>query len=274
MSGARGPDLALLEKELRDLGATAPRDVVVLAEIDSTSDELKRRLRAGAAGPGTLVIAETQTAGRGRLGRAWWSPPAGHLYASLAVAVPGPPDERVPLVPLAAGAAAADALAALDVRGVLLKWPNDLLRGGRKVGGILCEAPTVAETTVVIVGLGVNTGVSRFGGELARTAGCLGDEGSAARPERVAARWAIHLESLVSALVRCGPEPVVAAWKRCAEPFGRRVRAGDLEGTTEGLDARGRLLIRTGAGETIAISGGIVEDATPSTTLGAHRTPC
>jgi len=133
MIGARGPDLALLEKELRDLGATAPRDVVVLAEIDSTSDELKRRLRAGAAGPGTLVIAETQTAGRGRLGRAWWSPPAGHLYASLAVAVPGPPDERVPLVPLAAGAAAADALAALDVRGVLLKWPNDLLRGGRKV---------------------------------------------------------------------------------------------------------------------------------------------
>jgi BirA family transcriptional regulator, biotin operon repressor / biotin---[acetyl-CoA-carboxylase] ligase len=258
VSGTR-LDAALLRDALRQRSGRAARDVAVHAELDSTSSELVRRIAAGAAGPGSLVIAEAQTAGRGRLGRAWASPP-GNLYASLAVAVGGPPEERVPLVPLAAGVAAVDALAACGVSGVRLKWPNDLIRGGRKVGGVLCEAPALrGDRVTVVVGLGVNTGRAAFEGELAGTAGCLGG----ADPGPLIAVWVAGLEVWAERISSGEVEPLVAAWLDRAEPFGRRVRVDDREGTTVGLDAMGRLLVEVPSGEIVAVFGGIVEDAPP-----------
>lgn len=256
MSGP-GPDAAILRAALAPGPGRPERDVAVHDELDSTSSELLRRLAAGDAAPGSLVVARAQTAGRGRLGRAWVSPP-GNLYASLAVAVLGPAAERIPLVPLAAGVAAVDALAASGVPGILLKWPNDLLRGGRKVGGILCEAPAVrGPSNAVVVGLGVNTGVAEFDGELAGTAACLGG----ADPRPALASWVAGLEAWAERISSGEIGPLVAAWVARAEPFGRRVRTGDREGTTAGLDAAGRLLLETPSGEIVAVAGGIVEDA-------------
>jgi BirA family biotin operon repressor/biotin-[acetyl-CoA-carboxylase] ligase len=255
-----GVDGTRLRAALAASGSAPDRDVAVHAEIDSTSDELRRRLAAGAAAPGALVIAGAQSRGRGRLGRSWFSPDAGHLYASLAVAAPAPAPELVPLVPLAAGVAAVDALAANGFPGVLLKWPNDLRRGDRKVGGILCEAAR-ADAAVIVVGLGVNTGSSRFAGELARTAACLGDGADGPGPEPVAAAWVAALELWVARLVHGERAALVAAWVERAEPFGRRVRAAGAEGTTIGLDTGGRLLVRTDGGAIAAIPGGVVEDA-------------
>jgi BirA family transcriptional regulator, biotin operon repressor / biotin---[acetyl-CoA-carboxylase] ligase len=260
---APGIDEAALRAALGEAGSSGNRDVAVYAEIDSTSDELRRRLAAGVAGPGSIAIAGSQTRGRGRLGRSWFSPGDGHLYVSLGVAVPGPPSELVPLVPLAAGVSAVDALAESGAAGILLKWPNDLLRGGRKVGGILCEALSLGPgPAIIVVGLGANTGNSRFDGELARTAGCLdGGPGGGPRPETVAAVWVKAVERWVERLARGEREALVSAWIARAEPFGRRARASGIEGTTAGLDDRGRLLIRTDGGEIAAIPGGVVEDA-------------
>jgi BirA family biotin operon repressor/biotin-[acetyl-CoA-carboxylase] ligase len=257
----RGIDVATLRTALRRSLGSWDRDVAVHAEIDSTSDELKRRLAAGTAGPGSIVIAGAQTRGRGRLGRSWFSPGDGHLYASLAVAVPGPAAALVPLVPLAAGVAAADALAENGASGILLKWPNDLMRGDRKVGGVLCELPAPrGDAAIVVIGIGVNTGRSRFDGELARTAACLDGPGGP-RPEPVAAAWVEGVERWVDRVSRGDGKALVAAWVARAEPFGRRVRAGGIEGTTKGLDDGGRLLVRTDAAEIVAIPGGVVEDA-------------
>jgi len=262
VTAVRGLDEAMLRAMLRRVDGPRARDVAVHAEIDSTSDELKRRLRRGEAAPGSLVIAFAQTRGRGRLGRSWFSPAAGHLYASLAVAVEGPPAERVPLVPLAAGIAAVDALAAYGCAGILLKWPNDLMRGGRKVGGILCEALALgAGSASAVVGLGVNTGRSEFDGALAATAACLGDGSGGPRPELVAAAWVHAIERRIAGLSSGDLSAIVAAWLERAEPFGGRVRAGGVEGITEGLDAGGRLLVRTDDGAIAAIPGGVVEDA-------------
>jgi len=258
----RGIDEAALRTALRRSLGSWDRDVAACAEIDSTSDELKRRLAAGAAGPGSIAIAGAQTRGRGRLGRSWFSPGDGHLYVSLAVAVPGPAAELVPLVPLAAGVAAVDALAENGASGILLKWPNDLVRGDRKVGGILCEAPALgAGSAIIVVGLGVNTGRSRFDGDLARIAGCLGDGPGGPRPEPVAAAWVAAVERWVDRLSRGESKALVSAWIERAEPFGKRVRACGVEGTTVGLDHGGRLLVRTDGGDLAVIPGGVVEDA-------------
>jgi BirA family transcriptional regulator, biotin operon repressor / biotin---[acetyl-CoA-carboxylase] ligase len=252
------PDAARLRDEIRLRSGRAKREIAAFAEIDSTSTELKRRLVAGAAVEGALVVASAQTAGRGRLGRAWASPPSGNLYASLAVCVDGPAEERVPLVPFAAGVAAVDALAAHTASGVRLKWPNDLLLGGRKLGGILCEMPALrGERCALVVGLGVNTGRCDFPPELAGTAVCLGG----ADPLPVLAQWVARLEAWVERLSRGEIAPLIEAWRERAEPFGRRVRVGDHEGTTVGLDAGGRLLLETSSGEVVSVAGGIVEDA-------------
>lgn len=130
-----------------------------LASCPSTNDEATRLAREGAP-DGTIVVAESQTAGRGRQGRAWFSPAGRGLYVSVLFR-PALPMERIPLIPLATGIAVAEALAALGVRDIGLKWPNDVQLGGRKVAGILCEhlaGPVPNRAGVVIVGLGVNLG--------------------------------------------------------------------------------------------------------------------
>src|SRR5207248_2338013 len=119
------------------------------------SDELKEAARQGAP-EGTVVVAERQTGGRGRLGRAWESP-AGNLFLSLLLRPT--PDLRVSLIPLAAGLAVADAMEAEGAT-CRLKWPNDVLAGGKKLAGILSEATSsAAGVDGVVVGIGANVGL-------------------------------------------------------------------------------------------------------------------
>jgi len=120
-------------------------------EVASTND-VARDLAANGAAEGTLVVAETQTAGRGRRGKPWSSPP-GNLYMSL-VLRPGCPPATAVQLGFVAGVA-------LDDPGIplTLKWPNDVLLGGKKVSGILLESATRADGSLdwVVVGIGVNT---------------------------------------------------------------------------------------------------------------------
>lgn len=137
---------------------TVGRTCTFLRETDSTNDELLRRAEAGAP-EGTLVVAESQRAGRGRLGRTWLDIPGNSLLFSLLVRPTGLPPEVAATVPLVGGVAMALAIREMTRLDVGLKWPNDLLLGDRKVCGILCEAQTSARGIEgIILGIGVNTG--------------------------------------------------------------------------------------------------------------------
>lgn len=242
--------------ELADLGCAADRQVLVLDDIDSTSSELARLLKSG-ADPGTVVAAEQQRAGRGRQGRTWFSPPGGNLFVSLAVSC-GSGAESVTAVPLAAGVAAVDAVSALGANAPLLKWPNDLLVNDLKVGGILCEVTDPRSLPgLMTVGLGLNLGRCELPPELDGLAGSLAVEGR----ERLAAAWIAGLEHRVARLGRPGQTAaLVREWRERAEPFGRRVRVGEVVGVTVDLDAEGRLLIERDDGLVVAVVGGIVEN--------------
>ena len=135
------------------LGAMAASyGLEVHGQLASTNDRAAELAHAG-GGPGQVVLAETQTGGRGRRGKGWLSPPGGNIYLSLTI--PGPPGGHgAQVLPLAAGVAFAHALEEFELA-IGLKWPNDLVSPeGRKVGGILME--TVRGKAIYVLGVGLN----------------------------------------------------------------------------------------------------------------------
>jgi BirA family biotin operon repressor/biotin-[acetyl-CoA-carboxylase] ligase len=256
----------LLIEALARHGDRTPRQIVVHEEIGSTSTDLAERLEQGAP-IGTVVVAERQHAGRGRRGRSWHSPRTGSLYLSVAVGAPGGVDELLTMIPLAAGVAAVDALGdAGEPSGDLrLKWPNDLLLDGRKLAGILCEVPDPRRRPLVaVVGIGLNLGRTEFPAELEGAAVSLAEgRGAGAEREPLAAAWLAALDRWAEQIGSSGPAAIVAAWRERAEPFGRRVRVGELVGTTVDLNDHGHLIIQQDDGSRVEVSGGIVEPAEP-----------
>lgn len=138
----------------------------VREEVDSTNDEI-RRLALASAADGTVVLADRQTAGRGRRGAAWVCPPGQALAFSVLVR-PEEPKALWPRLALAAGLAVAEAL---ELQGVVtgIKWPNDVWIDGKKICGVLVEAGS----DFAIIGIGVNVNVPSFPDELAETATSL-----------------------------------------------------------------------------------------------------
>jgi BirA family biotin operon repressor/biotin-[acetyl-CoA-carboxylase] ligase len=234
----------------------------------STNDLAAAQARAGAP-EGLLVTADEQTGGRGRMGRAWHSPPWANLYLSLLLR-PQRPATEIPPLTLLAGGALAEAIRSLgfDAR---VKWPNDLLLRvdghAKKVAGILTEASTEGDTVGhVVVGIGVNVNSRSFPDE-------LGDRATSLRIARGAAvDRADVLTRVLSAFERAydqfrsrGVAAAIELWESHAD-LGARCRArvpeGEVEGVTVGVGADGALLIRDdGAHVHRIVSGEIV--ATP-----------
>lgn len=151
-------DVAALTRSLvRDGGLW--RQVAVTASTGSTNADLVAAARAGAA-EGTVLVAEEQTAGRGRLGRAWLSPPRAALTFSVLLRPRAVPPARRGWLPLLAGVATAVAVRAQSGVAAELKWPNDVLVAGSKLAGILAEA--CGDTIVVGIGLNVSTLAADF----------------------------------------------------------------------------------------------------------------
>jgi BirA family transcriptional regulator, biotin operon repressor / biotin---[acetyl-CoA-carboxylase] ligase len=237
------------------------------ARLPSTNDHAKALARAGAPA-GTLVLAEQQTAGRGREGHTWLSPPGG-LYLSVLLRPSPGNDARWTLLPLAAGLAVAEALDEWGA-GAQLKWPNDLLQEGRKLGGILVEAASGASgIESMVVGIGVNVREAPAGGLDNVT--WLEREGAArdVDPLAVAAAVLARLTVWYHALAREGPAELLSAWRRRAVPWlGRRVeaRAGEsvVSGTLRGLADDGGLILELPDGrETVLHSGEVREVRAP-----------
>ena len=212
-----------------------------LREIGSTSDRARELARAGAP-HGTLVTTDHQVAGRGRQGRSWTTPARRALTMSLVLR--GVP----PMLPLAAGVAVADAIGPA----ASIKWPNDILAAGRKVAGILAEGRPQEGWAVLGIGINVAVEPADFPPELRDTAGTLGRP-----PEHVE----VVLTGVLGALearLQHSPERLLDAWRARDALAGRQVTWEDGQGVAGGVDAAGRLLVRTPDGETVALDAGEV----------------
>ncbi len=210
-------------------------------EVGSTN-AVARELAAAGAPHGTLVTADHQSAGRGRAERSWEAPAGSSVLMSLVVR----PSE--PLLPLRAAVALCDVLAALP--GVAIKWPNDVLVGGRKAAGILVEGRP--QDGWAVLGMGVN--VTAVPPALGDTATCLAEQGDR---RGVAGVLSALLAALEPRMAQPAPE-LLAAWRERDALAGRQISwEPGGSGTAAGVDDAGALLVDTAAGR-VALDAGEV----------------
>jgi BirA family biotin operon repressor/biotin-[acetyl-CoA-carboxylase] ligase len=241
----------------------------VLDETDSTNSRAMEMAENGAP-HGTVVVADAQTGGRGRLGRRWISPPGKNLYVSL-ILRPDVPPAGAPLLSLVAGVALADALEAMGVPGTL-KWPNDLFLGDRKAAGILAEMasdPDRVRHAVIGVGINVNMEPGDFPPEISGRATSLRVRaGHAFRRAEVLARFLDSFADRYGEFLAGGFPALRDGWDRRDFLRGRRVllRRGRVEGwgVAEGVDPEGALRFRPdGAASADAVHSGEILEFVP-----------
>lgn len=205
-----------------------------------------------------VVVADEQTAGRGRQGHAWISPPGAGLYFSCVTRLA----RHVSLVTLAAGVAVRQGILQATGLRVDLEWPNDLVVDGRKLGGILAEAVRVSGTvTTVVIGIGLNLRPASYPPEVARRATSI--EAELGRAVDRGALLAAALECLYDSFGRIASDDaagILREWRIAApSAAGTTVEwdtpAGVMTGTTAGVDTTGALLVRTTMGMERIIGG-------------------
>ena len=245
--------------------AEAPRlppayRLVAREAVGSTNDEARALAREGAE-DGTLVWALEQTAGRGRQGREWASPP-GNLYLSLVLRPECPPREAVQLAFVAAlGAAGMLGLHVPPLMPLRFKWPNDILLGPRKVAGILIEAEGQGDTLdFMILGVGVNL-VSHPPEARIPATDLKTDTGETVSAEEALEGFARHFMIWTNRWLEGGFAPVREAWLAHAAGKGERIEVRlpnqTLAGTFADLDATGALLLDTAEGRRTITAGDV-----------------
>lgn len=249
--------------------AAGPRwDVVLLPESPSTNAEAAARARAG-AGEGLVVVADHQTAGRGRLDRTWVTPARAALTLS-AVLAPDVPAARWPWLPLLAGVAVATGVRRSLRTPCTLKWPNDVLVDGSKVAGILVERVETDRGPVAVVGIGLN--VSQTPEELpVETATSLA-VAAGTEPDRTALLGDVlaALGEGYDAWRSAGGDPVAlrSTYLEVCSTVGSQVRVllpggGTLSGTATGVDTEGRLEVVDAEGRRTVLGAGDVVHVRP-----------
>jgi len=250
-------DLTLVEERLKT--RYVGRNLLYLTRATSTQDVARVEAERNAP-EGTAVLAEEQTGGRGRLGRSWVSPAGKNLYLTL---VMRPPARRLRVLSIVAPLAMAEALEGAAGLTCRIKWPNDVLVGGRKIAGVLIETDLAgAAVKYALVGIGVNVNfdadtMSEIADVATSVRRELGRDGS--REEVLAA-----LLNAFEARYTDAQEGDTAfrVWQSRLETLGRRVRAtlGERveEGVAEGVDAQGSLLIRRDDGSLVTVEAGDV----------------
>lgn len=238
-----------------------------LFDTVASTQDIARNWALSEAPPrmGAVVIAEHQTAGRGRQGRGWHSPPGTSIMTSVIVR-PVLPPERFTRLTMAAGLAVLDALPQALQSASTLKWPNDVLLRGRKVAGILCEAAWLGETLqAVVIGIGINVRVDFTGTGLSSTATSIEPE-LRAKVNRtdILARLLTRLDHWVS----FAGEPVLLdAYRHRLGTLGKRVRVytdpyksqSEWYGAiAEGIEEDGALRVKLDSGEVRLILAGNV----------------
>ena len=242
--------IAHVRDRLGSVGST----VLFYPTIGSTNDAAMSH-----ASEGLVVVADEQTAGRGRRGHTWFSPPGSGLYVSVVLSparARADPARATSLLTIAAGVAIVEGVNAATGLAVDLKWPNDLYiehRGRRKLAGILAEAsPAGATPHIIVLGYGINVGPMAYPPELADRATSLESElGRQIDRHHVFAETLVALSRRYEHLLAGEFDAILDAWRaRAPRAIGARVAwttpTGQQAGVTEGIDDHGALLVRVG----------------------------
>lgn len=230
------------------------RRIELHERLDSTNREAVGLGQAGVE-HGTLVLADAQTAGRGRLARTWFSPPGVNIYGSLVIRMPIEAQHLaawLSWLPLMAALGTAEGIQTVASVRVLVKWPNDLLLGESKVGGILCESGAGtrnASFQVIGIGINVNGTPEDFPEELRRQATSIRHEsGRIVDRNRLIAQVLQELESCLDEFLKRGRERIALAYRQRCTTIGRTVKAllADGEeciGVAHAIDQDGSLML-------------------------------
>ena len=238
------------------------RDVVYLPEVASANDVARRLAEEGAA-EGTLVVADYQAAGRGRLGRRWQAPPGSSLLLSLLFRPSLAPD-RVQGLTMVLGLAVADAVGAQTGLEVGLKWPNDVVIDGRKAGGILVEvALRGSEVDYVVAGMGLNVNLDPGGLDTGLLVPATSLSQALGRPVPRLPLLLALLEAVEQRyLALCGGHSPHREWAARLTTLGQRVSVSGsgerLEGVAEGVTPGGALQVRRDDGRLETVLAGDV----------------
>ena len=232
-------------------------------EVDSTNDQAKRLAEAGSP-HGTLVVADTQTSGKGRRGRSWVSPEGTGIWMSLLMR-PEIPPSHASMLTLVMALAVAGGIEAETGLETLIKWPNDIVISGKKVCGILTEMSAELDCIhYVVTGMGINVNMEEFPDELSQKATSLRIEaGRTYSRSAVIASVMEKLEPFYEEFVRYGD------LRNLTEPYQSRLAnrdkqvcvlapGGSWEGTALGINEKGELLVKTGDGTIKSVVSGEV----------------
>lgn len=238
--------------------------VDVVDSTASTNADLAASAAAGAA-EATVLLAEHQHAGRGRLGRQWQAPPRSALTLSLLLR-PTLPAARWPWLSLLAGVAVAEAVTCSTGIETTLKWPNDVLVGARKVAGLLVERVETPTGPAAIVGMGLNVSLRRDELPVASATSLVLETDRPVDRQPVALALLRTVEALYGAWTDAAGDPAAGlhdSYVRRCDTLGRAVRAtlpdgSSVHGTAEAIDRMGGLVVATDAGQRTVRAGDVV----------------
>ena len=232
--------------------------------LPSTNDLAKDLARRGYP-EGMVLVAETQSAGRGRLGRVWESPAGTGIYLSLLLRPPLPPTE-LPKLTLTAAVAVVEALKEVTALEIGIKWPNDIIFDGKKLGGILTEMETESDQmSHVILGVGLNINTLAFPDHLAGLATSLGSTGRSYSRLAIVRTFLAAMDRWYGTFLDQGFGEILASWRRETVTLGKPVRvrlgAREVSGLAVDVAPDGSLLVKKPCGEVEKIISGEIEQA-------------
>lgn len=257
------PDVLLKSDIERDLKTRIiGKDIRLLPEVVSTNT-LGMEMAARGAPEGTVVIAERQTGGRGRLGRTWISP-KGNVYLSV-ILRPDIPTHKAPLITLMGAVATASAIRKECEVPAAIKWPNDILFAGKKAAGLLTEMsaePDRIKHIVLGIGIDVNMDLEEIPSDIRKLTTTLAAEaGGKIGRARLIQRLFTELERWYLLFLK-NPAPVIEEWKSLNMTVGNRVAVSGgqetFEGIAQGIDNEGRLILKLGDGTLKHVAAGDV----------------
>lgn len=258
-----------------------PRAMILLEEVGSTQTVAMEAMGRGAE-DGTVVLAEGMTAGRGRLGRVWYAPPGVNIYCTV-ILRPALPPARLPLITLMAAVATVQAVREVTGVEAMIKWPNDLLIGGLKAGGILTESAVERDSVRgVALGIGLNVNITReqMPQDLRETATSL-REATGRAPDRMIDRTVLvrrlleTVEIWSDRLAAGDPRDILQAWATWSETLGRQVKVITpqriVTGLAQGVTGEGALILRLHNGTEEIVTAGDVVHLRPGETHAARH---
>ena len=239
------------------------KELIVYDTVESTNDLAMSLATRGGIGHGTVLIADRQSRGKGRLGRKWETPAGMSIAMSLVLRPEIEPRDATILTLLAAVSSASAVQKTCDLP-VTIKWPNDLVISGRKLGGILTEVradPDRLTLAVIGIGINVNEKYGDFPADIQEIATSVRQIcGKTHSRNDIVIQLLREFENWYGILLKKGKTPLLDAWRRSSSTLGKKIRAvmgsGSISGIAHDIDDNGMLIIRMSSGELRKISSG------------------